>query len=274
MTYAEAVDILRGAGIDSPEVDARLIFAAYTGARYPDLRLIHSDSEELISAVRRRQSREPLQYILGRVGFYREEYRVSPACLIPRPDTEHLVDFAVRHIPRGELFLDLCTGSGCVAVSTLCNTRDTRAVAVDLSRDALDIAEQNADDNGVISRCEFRRIDLMSSGEELAELKPYAVLSNPPYISREAYSALEPEIFAEPEMAFVGGEDGGDFYRRLLPLSLSLIKPEGFVAFEIGYDQQGLAEELAEMHGCRLQVIRDYGSNPRVAVFRRARPLT
>lgn len=268
MTYAEAIALLRQSGVDSPEVDARELFLVYGEAKLPIPRDYSSPSEALAEAVARRMGREPLQYIIGRVGFYREEYRVTPACLIPRSDTEHLVDYAVKNLPRGATFLDLCTGSGCVGISTLKNTDGTRCVMVDISEEALAVASLNAEENGVAERCELIRLDLTEGGEELSSHRPFAVLSNPPYVSAEEYRGLEPEIYAEPSIAFLGGEDGSSFYRRLLPLSLSLIEKGGFAAFEIGCGQGELMSELADEHDCSLELYRDFGGQTRVAVFR------
>ena len=270
MTYREAVELLCAAGIEDAQYDARELFLAFGGARMPIRADTASDSPALADALKRRAQREPLQYIIGRVGFYREEYLVDPRCLIPRSDTETLVDYAVRNIPEGALFLDLCTGSGCVAVSTLKNTKNTRCVAVDISSGALEIAGENAELNGVADRLELRSLDLMKGGEELVSLKPYAVLSNPPYVADSVYEGLEGEIFHEPRGAFVGGEDGGDFYRRLLPLFADAIAEGGFIAFEIGYDQAPLALSLAEKYSLSVNIIKDLGGNDRVAVYRRA----
>ena len=120
MTYKEAVRILTDAGIDSAQYDARELFCHIGGYTVGEILLANPEcgSAELASAVARRAKREPLQYIIGEVEFYRERYRVTPDCLIPRADTEILVDYAVKHLPVGASFLDLCTGSGCVAIST------------------------------------------------------------------------------------------------------------------------------------------------------------
>ena len=269
MNLKTAIDLLREAGIDSPEYDARAIFKAYGCEAILASR--ESDNPELISALERRAKREPLQYILGSVGFYREEYFVSPACLIPRPDTEILVDYAVKNIPEGESFIDLCTGSGCVAISTLKNTVGTRATAVDLSAEAIEIAKKNAESNGVSDRIEFTLGDACekSYGGEI-----FALLSNPPYVADRVYESLEGEIFHEPKMAFVGGEDGGDFYRAITPLYRDRIKENGFIAYEIGYDQAELLRHIAEENNMSCRILKDFGGNDRVAVLRRQNLLT
>ena len=263
MNLKTAIQILRSAGIDSPEYDAREIFRHYgceaiSGAT-------ESDDPQLISAITRRAKREPLQYILGSVGFYREEYRVTPDVLIPRADTETLVDFAVKNLPEGALFLDLCTGSGCVAISTLKNTAHTRAVAVDLSERALEIARENAEINGVSDRVEFIFADAKG---EIETDGIFALLSNPPYVADEVYESLEGEIFHEPKMAFVGGSDGGDFYRAITPLYRDKIAKDGFIAYEIGYDQAEMLREIAKDNSMSCEIIKDLGGNDRVAVLK------
>ena len=265
MTLKEAIEILKKAGVDSPDYDARELFRAYSGESLITLNTA-SDSEELTEAVSRRAAREPLQYILGTVGFYREEYRVTPDCLIPRSDTEMLVDYAVKHIPDGERFADLCSGSGCIGISTLKNTTGTHCDAYDLSDGAIKLTLENARLNGVEHRLTAHKRDLL---REDIEGEYFAILSNPPYIPRCVYEDLEKEIFHEPKMAFVGGESGLVFYERLIPVSIGSIKKGGFIAFEIGYDQAEAIKDIACAHGLTCEIIKDYSGNDRVAVIRR-----
>ena len=269
MTLKEITKRLRDAGIDSAEYDARLLFTELSGfnGRYP-LPTDESDSVELMLALERRCNREPLQYILGSVGFYRESYEVTPDVLIPRADTEHLVDYAVSHLPKGAAFADICTGSGCIAISTLRNTKDTHAIAIDVSKGALNVARRNAEMNGVQDRIEFIEADVLKECP-MKKGELYATLSNPPYVARGVYANLEPEIYREPKMAFVGGEDGGDFYRALIPISKNAICDDGFAAFEIGYDQAELLRTLAEKARMSCEIIKDYSGNDRVAVLRK-----
>ena len=265
MRLSDAEARLAAAGIDEARTEARILFSRLGGlADYKLLFDPECSSEELERAVSERCLRTPLAYILGDVEFYRESYRVSPDCLIPRPETELLVDYAVKHIPEGARFADICTGSGCIAVSTLKNTNKTSAVALDLSPAAIGIASENAERNGVSDRIEFITGDALSG----IDGEFFAILSNPPYVSEEAYSALEPEIYAEPKMAFVGGTDGGDFYRRMIPLYKSNLSRGGFLAFEIGYDQGELLLALAAENGMSAEIIKDYSDLDRIAVLR------
>ena len=263
MTLKEAIEILRRAGIESADYDARELFRFYR--KGPIMLNTECDSPDLLSAIDRRANREPLQYIIGEVGFYREVYRVSPDCLIPRSDTEILVDYAVHNLPEGATFLDLCTGSGCVAISTLKNTKGTSAVAVDISSGALAVATENALKNGVADRINFQLADLT---REVIDLPVFAVLSNPPYVTDSAYSALEKEIYHEPKEAFVGGVDGGDFYRRLTPIYKNYIAQDGFIAYEIGYDQADMLREIASECGMSCEILKDLSGNDRVAVLK------
>ena len=268
MTLNEAISMLERAGVDSPSHDAEELFCHFGGYSKSTLYMMknaESNSPELIDAIERRAKREPLQYITGEAYFYREKYKVTPDCLIPRFDTEILVDYAVKHLPRGATFMDLCTGSGCIAISTLNNTEDTYAIAVDLDGGALAVAEENAHSIGVQDRLHLCRLDLMT--EEVDE-EVFAILSNPPYVSEAAYMTLEGEIYHEPPHAFVGGADGGDFYRRITPIYKNKIAKEGFIAYEIGYDQAELLRSIAEECGMTCEILTDLSHNDRVAVLK------
>ena len=269
MKLSDAVKKLSEAGIEDARREARVIFTTLGGYSLADLvgTDLKTGNASVIEAVERRAKREPLQYILGRVDFYYESYEVSPACLIPRQDTEMLVDLAVKMLPPGERLLDLCTGSGCVAISTLKNTDGTTAVAVDLSADALKIARENARLNGVEDRVKFIEKDALS---ERVEGDFFAVLSNPPYVTEKAYGALAPELYFEPRMALVGkGDDGAGFYRRIAELYSESLKPDGFIAFEIGYDQAGALAKVAEELGMSCKIIKDLSGNDRVALLKK-----
>lgn len=222
--------------------------------KYPDAR----DYEQ---AVRRLQDREPLAYVLGEWYFYGETYRVSPACLVPRPETEHLVEELIKRLPQNAVFADLCTGSGCIAISTLAHRPDCRAVAVDLSEEALALARENAVLNGVSDRISFLHADVLA-GDALGDEVYDALVSNPPYIVSEVIDTLEPEVLREPRMALDGGEDGLSFYRVLVSEYRNNVKTGGFLLFEIGYDQGEALKAL-----CPCEIRKDYSGNDRVAVF-------
>lgn len=267
MKLSEAIKILSDAGVPSARHDARELFMRIGGMSLAELISADAscDAPELESAIERRKNREPLQYIIGTVDFYRECYEVSPDCLIPRQDTGILVDFAVNNIPSGEKFLDLCTGSGCIAVSVLKNTKNTSAVAIDISSGALEIAKRNAERNGVSDRVKFQLDDVLNYS---CDSKYFAILSNPPYVREEVYSELEPEIYFEPKIALTAGEGGLEFYKTILTSYKKALDPRGFFAFEIGYDQGAQISELAKTNGMYCEIIKDYSGNDRVAVIK------
>lgn len=265
MKYSEAVKMLKEAGISNPRHEARLIFEDVCGVERNALFTSDPESADADAAVARRVLREPLQYIIGKTAFFKEEYFVSPDCLIPRVDTEILVEVAIKSLKAGDRFIDLCTGSGCVAVSTLRNTENTRALALDISEDALKMAERNACHNGVIDRVDFILSDALTY--EPNE-KFDALLSNPPYIEKTVYEGLLAEIFHEPKIALVADDGGLLFYKTFIPKYKSKINPGGFMAFEIGYDQGEALIEIARENGLCAEIIKDYGGNDRVAFIR------
>ena len=269
MTLNEAIERLNSAGVLSPDHDAREIFIHALGLpRYMPIDKTKDFSSDLLeSLIERRAMREPLAYILGKCWFYNEEYDVDERVLVPRPDTEILVDYAVKHLPIGCEFLDLCTGSGCVAISVLAGTLSTRCTAVDISDGALTLARSNAEKNGVLDRLTLLRADVMN--DELPKKSVHAVLSNPPYIPDSVCDTLSPEVMREPRIALAGGEDGMDFYRRITPIAKEIIDEDGFIAYEIGYDEGDKIRELAESFGLCAEIIKDYSSNDRVAVLRK-----
>lgn len=253
MTLSEIKDALRVAGIENYDGEAYILKEEFCG-------------EELEKALARRINREPLQYIIGKWPFFREEYFVSPACLIPRSDTEILVEYLVKNLPSGAHFLDLCTGSGCIAISTAKNRPDTCGKACDISADALEMARKNAAHNGV-STVEFFHADVTKPS--VLDEKFDCIVSNPPYIQTDVVDTLEAELMHEPRIALDGGADGMDFYRAIVENFGDDLKSDGFFAFEMGYDQRDAAANLAEKYGFSFEEIYDYGGNFRVAVFKR-----
>ncbi len=220
------------------------------------------EESELGLAIDRLRNHEPLAYVLGEWYFYREVYTVSKDCLIPRSDTEHLVEQAIKLLPHGGKFADLCTGSGCIAISTLAARTDATAVCCDISKGALSLAEQNAKRNNVSDRLEIRNGDILSEDVLSGEMYDM-ILSNPPYIESDIIDTLQAEVRHEPRIALDGGSDGLVFYRRLLSCYKYHIKKGGYLIMEIGYNQ---GESLKQLCGC--EIIKDYGGNDRVAVLK------
>ena len=275
MTFNDIIIALRDAGVENPEFDAQILlehFCAVRPHQLPFLRGKDFDCDALHRAVQKRASRYPLQYIIGSWTFMTEEYKVNEHCLIPRQDTELLVETAIRALPKNARFADLCTGSGCVAVSTLSARTDCHALALDIFPETLALACENAERNGVSDRFAAALADVLSEpNEEIKNIAPFdAVLSNPPYIQTEVVKTLSPEVRCEPEAALDGGDDGLDFYRAILDFYTPLLTDSGFFAFEIGYDQGQDLRDLASSKGFTCEILADLSGNDRAAILKKA----
>jgi release factor glutamine methyltransferase len=225
------------------------------------------DDPSLEEAVIKRCNHYPLQYLLGYWSFCNETYRVNENTLIPRADTERLVELAVKNLPERARFIDLCTGSGCIAISTLAARPDCRAVAVDLYEGALDVASENAETNGVGERIGFLRADVMKP-EFMEELGTFdCILSNPPYIESGEIADLAEELTYEPKSALDGGDDGLDFYRAIIGGYGKYLAEGGMMFLEIGWDQAKSVSAIASENRFRCEVFKDYGGNDRVALL-------
>ena len=265
MTYSNICEVLKGAGIDSYATDARVLIEEICGGFSPER---DYGSEELARAVEKRCQRYPLQYIIGKWWFCRCEFFVDENCLVPRPDTELIVETARDMLPSGAHFADLCTGSGCIAVAALELRPDTRADAVELYPRTLELAIKNAEHNSVASRFCGILGDVLCA-DTLGDKKYSAIISNPPYIRSEVIPTLEKEVLSEPSAALDGGEDGLMFYRAILGNFEKNLADDGFFLFEIGYDQREALLSMAKERGFDCQIRRDLGGCDRAAILRR-----
>jgi release factor glutamine methyltransferase len=268
-----AADDFRARGIEKPRLDAEVLLAHALGTTRMQLVLDAKRPlapEELArfrDHVKRRRAREPVAYLLGTREFYGRPFRVDKRVLIPRPDTETLVDVALARTEGCSLSmraLDLCTGSGCVAV-TLARQRPTACVhATDLSDDALAVARDNALRLGAYT-VSFRRGDLFDALP--AECGPFDVIvSNPPYIATPEVEALDRDIKEfEPRLALDGGADGLDVVRRIIDLAPPRLARGGFLAIEVGAGEAAAAAKAFEARGfTHVNVTRDLARIERV----------
>lgn len=280
MTYRDICRRLAGAGIDPAAYEAGLLLERFCGvgaAQLPLCRDRDFDSPELDSAVTRRVNHYPLQYILGEWGFCGETYEVTPDCLIPRADTELLVETAAALLPQGAGFADLGCGSGCIAVSLLAARADLVCVAVDISAGALALTERNARRNGVSGRLRTLRGDILT-GEILdgdtrgaglwARLGSVnMIISNPPYIPSLEINSLSPELAFEPVSALDGGRDGLDFYRSIIACGKAALTPDGVMLFETAAGQTQDVSALAVGAGLRAEVLYDIEKRDRAVLI-------
>lgn len=278
MTRAEALRAairrLKEAGIEEAADDARRLFEAASGLSQAGLISGLNDPQESGEAARfetltaRRERREPLSQILGRVRFWTLELAVSADVLTPRADTESVVEAALDAIPDRNAplrLLDIGTGSGAIALALLSELPKARAVATDLSEAALEVARANAQRCGLAGRIDLVRTrwaDGLKPGFDL-------VVSNPPYIASAVIETLEPEVRCfEPRLALDGGDEGLDPYPHLFSEALRLLKPGGAAVFEIGYDQGEAVLTLAQAAGGRAELRRDFAGHDRAVACR------
>lgn len=272
----EASQTLRDAGVPEARREAGSLLSHVIGK---DRTFLISHAEDIVAGddlarfretVARRASGEPLQYITGVQDFYGREFRVTTDVLIPRPETELLVEAALEVIAHkpAPLICDVGTGSGCIAITLVCERTDARAVAVDVSVPALAVAEDNARRHAVGDRMRFTISDCFESVDRTAfDL----VVSNPPYVAADALPGLQREVRDhEPLVALSSGADGLDVIRRLLRDAPAFLKTDGYLIMEIGFDQGEKVQRLINENLWRLDEIRpDLQGIPRIVLVQK-----
>lgn len=271
---------LMNANIEAPVFEAGVMLSyvlkcdrAYIYSH--DDRVLETNVLEVLEyMIEQRTNNVPLQYLVGETGFMSLSFVVSPAVLIPRQDTEILVEKCIELVNRktcvrshkGKVkVLDLCTGSGCIAISIAYYCFNSRVVACDVSQDALDIAKVNSERNGVQNRLELRCGDLFEALE--SEQQFDIIVSNPPYIETKTIAELQKEVRDyEPHLALDGGEDGLDFYRRIITQATGYLTYGGCLAFEIGYNQGQSVSELMKKDFNNIEILKDISGNDRVVL--------
>jgi release factor glutamine methyltransferase len=267
---AVAVQKLQAAGIESARFEAQLLLAhalgvsrtvVLAGTYAPPTEAQRQAFERLIAE---RTQRIPLAYLRGTQEFYGLEFEVSPAVLIPRPETELLVEFAREKLPQKEpsIFADVGTGSGCIAVSVLRYCPAAHAIATDLSADALNVARNNVTQHDVAERVHFVQNDTLAGVSGPLDL----VLSNPPYIPTGELATLQPEIRdCEPRLALDGGAEGIQIYPPLATQALTALRPGGWLAVEVGIGQATpVADLFARIGYAPVEIRRDLAGIERI----------
>ena len=267
---------LKQAGIESPELTADILIGFVIERdrvfvlSHPEYQL-DDDSRARLGALASRRARgEPLQYLTGEREFYGRAFHVTPDVLIPRPETEFLVETALELIRKNRnrfppkiRFADVGTGSGCIAVSILCEITDAFCCAIDCSFPALTVAGENARRHRADERMTRLCGDLLTgvSPRECFDL----ILSNPPYVAGMDYNSLSIDVREfEPVLALFGGGDGFEIYRRLIPASFERLSPGGFLILELGAGQAGEVERLTAKSGFLTEtVVKDLQGIPR-----------
>ncbi|MCK4460656.1 MAG: peptide chain release factor N(5)-glutamine methyltransferase [candidate division Zixibacteria bacterium] len=274
---ADKARLLTDAGIERARGEIEIILCHLLDCERLDIYLhgydmVTDDTRaRLNEIIKRRLSREPLQYILGESWFYGRRFRVSPAVMVPTPETELLCETAIRCVlqrgVRHPHILDLGVGSGVISVTMALELPECEVVALDISEEAIEVARTNAAELGAVDKIEFRQSD---SFEAIPETERYdLILSNPPYIANWEYDALPPEVKADPTISLLAGDDGLDAVRVILRDAPKFLAPSGRILFEIGYDQGDRVVEMTEAdeHFRSIVVMKDYNDQDRVVML-------
>ena len=259
---------LKKADIETANLDARLLLCEYL--QKDKLYLIMNSDEDIFidesfeQLVCRRESYEPMQYILGRAEFYGLNFKVNKNVLIPRPDTEILVEQVINFV--GDNFctiLDIGTGSGCIPIAVAVNCKNTKVHTADISRTATITAKENAMLNGVGDRIDFLNMDIL---EYFPEFEVDCIVSNPPYIEEDVIPTLMNDVKNfEPYIALNGGADGLIFYRRISEKGYGILKSGGLIAFEVGHNQAQAVAYILENNGfLNIEITKDLAGIDRV----------
>lgn len=273
MTYREAIvlgeSILRKADIVDAKTDSWLLLAMACKIDHTyyymhiDEEMMEEQAREFEVLIKKRAERVPLQYITGEQEFMGLTFHVNSNVLIPRQDTETLVEEALKVVRPGMKIMDMCTGSGCVLISILKNAHDIEGIGYDISKQAINVAKENAKLNEVPAV--FERSDLF---EDVVENDFDVIVSNPPYIPTDVIATLMPEVAEfEPREALDGKGDGLYFYSKILEQCKNYMKPDGYVLFEIGCTQGDSVSTMMRLAGfSEVHVIKDLARNDRVVM--------
>lgn len=264
-----AINKLKQAGVEEPILKTKLL-VAYVLDKTKEYLLIHQDEEidkEIVetfnNALEKLSNRIPLAYIMHSQEFMRMKFYVDENVLIPRQDTEVLVEKVMKTCKENSKILDMCTGSGAIAISLAKYIPQSSVTASDISIEALKIAKRNANSNNV--KVSFIESDLF---ENIEEKEWDVIVSNPPYIETDVIKSLQQEVQMEPIIALDGGVDGLDFYRKIITDASSYLIKGGILALEIGYNQAEKVTELLKENRkySEIEVIKDLAGNDRVII--------
>ncbi len=275
-------EYLTGKGVDSPRLSAELLLSSVLGLKRIELytqynRIVEEDHlAKLRELVRRAGQHEPVAYLVGRTEFYSIEFEVTSDCLIPRPETELLVQRAIellRQRTGPHQVCDLCTGCGVIAVAIAKNVPDARVIATDLSETALGVATKNVKKHGLEDRVELLGGDLFEPLIPQLDMAPFdLIVCNPPYVSAAEYEKLETNVKDyEPRAALYGGEDGLELYRKIAGQVGRFLDSDGALLLEIGYEQGSAVRGLLEQTGLFeiIKVDKDLSGQDRVVTAQR-----
>ena len=270
-------EYLTNKGIESSRLSAELLLSGVLGLKRIELytqfdkHVAAEQLDKLRDLVKRAGQHEPVAYLVGKTEFYSMELNITPACMIPRPETELLVERAIEFLRtrHGTQFIcDLCTGSGCIAVAIGKNFPDARIIATDICDEALAVAAGNIEKHKLKDRIKLLCGDLFDPIISGLDVKKFdMIVCNPPYVSSAEYEKLDKNVKDyEPRKALFAGIDGLDIYRRIIEKADGFLKPDAALIMEIGYAQGPAVKELLEQTGVynEIKIEKDFHNNDRI----------
>ena len=269
------INNLKQNNIENSTLKAKILLANILNVKKEYL-LIHSEEEikqedkiKYENCIKELIKGKPLQYITNKQEFMGLDFYVDENVLIPQPDTEILVEKAIEiaETTQKNKILDMCTGSGCIAISLAKKINNTQIIAVDISNNALNVANKNAINNNVENKIKFINSDIFNNIEEKFDI----IVSNPPYIETETINKLEIEVQNEPHLALDGGIDGLKFYKTIANNAFKYLNENGYLLLEIGYNQQNSVTQLLQDIGKykNIETVKDLGGNYRIVIARK-----
>lgn len=275
-------DYFQKNGVDAPRLSAELLLCHVLNLERIQLytlydRVVQAEQLAALRAlVKRAAEHEPIAYLVGRCEFYSLGLKITPDCLIPRPETEHLVERAIDFLrlrPSPQHVLDLCTGSGCIAAAVAKNVKDAAVIATDICENALKIAAENMQRHKLNDRVRLLCGDLFDAIiEGLDQTRFDLIVSNPPYVSELEYEKLDKNVKKyEPKLALYAGIDGLDVYKRIVEKVDGFLRPDGALMMEIGYAQGPAVRQMLQQSGIfkTITVEKDFANNDRIAIAKK-----
>ena len=279
-------EYLTSKGIDSPRLSAELLLSHVVGLKRIELYtqfdkpVAKQQLDRLHDLVKRAGQNEPIAYLVGRTEFYSLGLNITPDCMIPRPETELLVERAIEFLrtrPGTQFVCDLCTGSGCIAVAIGRNYPDARIIAADICDAALAVAAGNIEKHQLGDRITLLCGDLFDPIMPQLDVNEFdLIVCNPPYVSTAEYEKLDKNVKDyEPKVALFAGDDGLDIYHRVIEKAEEFLKPDAALMLEIGYAQGGSVKELLEQTGAfaEIKIEKDPHNNDRIAIAKKQKRL-
>jgi release factor glutamine methyltransferase len=270
----KGAEILKKYRIETPVTDSQLLLSYVLNIpRWKliterELEIPESKVNEYFNLIKKRAEGFPVAYLTHKKEFFGLDFYIEEGVLIPRPETEILVEEVLKKIPENKeiLGLEIGVGSGAIVVSLLKNRPKLKMYGVDISEKALEITKKNAKIHGVEDRLVLVRSNLF---ENLPKIKFDFIVSNPPYVSEKEYEKLQKEVKKEPKTALVGGTEGFEIYEKIVKEGINFLKEGGFFAFEIGYNQGRYVSDLLKKYGFKTKVIKDLQNLDRVVIGER-----